>query len=357
MTQKKKRKISSAPSRPARKRSSSKAHPPKAPSTSTPTPVPNTRANAAAHPIVVSEEVFSSPKLQKLAYFADDTTLIFNMDVRKALRILAEHGMVVNCVVTSPPFYGQRDYGVDGQLGLEEHPSEFVSGLQESLDLCRGVLAPNGSLWVNLGDTYWSGKGEHKSGESKQSARRFGIRPQDKKGDGLWCVPKQLLLIPHRFAIAMQDSGWIVRNDNIWVKPNPIPDQVRDRCSMSHEYMFHFVKERWYYFDKNAVGRTSDAGSVLPPLDTWYVPPVRGRASHKARFSEELVKIPILATTPTRGVVLDPFAGSGTSLIYARKHGFRCIGIDINPEFCEQMRDQLLALTNEEQQQLLMTED
>lgn len=339
-----------APSKAAKKTEKKKSAP-RVQSTDEESTLPKTKANDAAHAIVVSEEIFSSVALQEAAYYADDTTIIFNMDVRDALRLLAKHGMVVNCVVTSPPFYGQRDYGAEGQLGLEEHPSTFIEGLRESFDLCRDVLAPNGSVWVNLGDTYWSGKGEHKSGESKQSARRFGIRPQDRKGDGLWCVPKQLLLIPHRFAIAMQDSGWIVRNDNVWIKPNPIPDQVRDRCSVSHEYMFHMVKERWYYFDKNAVGRTSESGSVLPPLDTWYVPPVRGKARHRARFSEELIRIPILATTPTRGVVLDPFAGSGTSLTFARKHGFRSIGIDINKDFCEQMAQSLRALLAEENQE------
>lgn len=310
-----------------------------------------TKANMALHPTVMSEAAFLSPALRARAYYADDTTLIFNMDIREALQFLAEHSVMVNCVVTSPPFYGQRDYETDGQIGLEEHPSQFVENLRISFDLCDPILAPNGSLWVNLGDTYWSGKGEHRSGESKQSARRFGLRPQDKKGDGKWCVPKQLLLIPHRFAIAMQDSGWVVRNDNVWVKPNPIPDQVRDRCSVSHEYVFHLVKERWYYFDKNAVGRVTEAGSVLPPLDTWEVAPVRGRANHRARFSEELVRVPILSTTPPRGVVLDPFAGSGTSLIYARKHGFRSIGIDINKQFCEQMKEQLLRVAEEEKQE------
>src|SRR5690606_1548175 len=227
---------------------------------------------------------------------------------------LATAGVIVNCMVTSPPFYGQRDYGAEGQIGLEEHPQQFIEQLVACFEAVKPVLAENGSLWVNLGDTYWSGKGEHKSGEGKQSARRFGLRPQDRSGDGLLCKPKQLLLIPHRFAIEMQDKDWLVRNDNVWVKPNPIPDQVRDRCSMSHEYVFHLVKERWYYFNKEPVGRISESGSILPPLDTWEVAPVRGRANHRARFSEELVKIPILTTTPPQGVVLDPFAGSGTSL-------------------------------------------
>jgi site-specific DNA-methyltransferase (cytosine-N4-specific) len=306
-----------------------------------------TKANEALHPIIVSEDIFCDSTLRKHAYYSDDSTLIFNMDVNEALELLALHKMVVNCVVTSPPFYGQRDYEVEGQIGLEDHPAEFVRKLAESFDKCKPILANNGSMWVNLGDTYWSGKGEHKSGEVKQSARRFGVRPQDKKGDGKWCKPKQLLLIPHRFAIAMQDTGWVVRNDNVWIKPNPIPDQVRDRCSISHEYVFHLVKSRWYYFDKNLVGRATESGSMLPPLDTWEVPPVRGAQSHKARFSEELVRVPIHATTPARGVVLDPFAGSGTSLVYARKHGFRAIGIDISRKFCELMVDQLQRIDSE----------
>lgn len=306
-----------------------------------------TKANEALHPIVVSEAVFCDNELRNHAYYADDSTIILNMDINKGLELLAHHKMLVNCIVTSPPFYGQRDYEVDGQIGLEDHPAEFVQKLAASMGKCGPVLAANGSMWVNLGDTYWSGKGEHRSGEAKQSARRFGIRPQDKTGDGRLCKPKQLLLIPHRFAIAMQDAGWIVRNDNVWVKPNPIPDQVRDRCSVSHEYVFHLVKSRWYFFDKNLIGRQTESGSVLPPLDTWEVPPVRGAQNHKARFSEELVRLPIHATTPTRGVVLDPFAGSGTSLIYARKHGFRAIGIDISKRFCELMVDRLQQIENE----------
>ena len=299
---------------------------------------PKTKANEAMHPQVVEDGIFLSSELKRKAYYTDDNTIILNMDVSDALALLAKNKMMVNCIVTSPPFYGQRDYEVEGQIGLEEHPSEFIEKLVATFDACEPILAPNGSMWVNIGDTYWSGKGEHKSGEAKQNARRFGIRPQDKKGDGKWCIPKQLLLIPHRFAIAMQDKGWTVRNDNVWLKPNPIPDQVRDRCSISHEYVFHFVKERWYYFNKEPVGRVADSGSVLPPLDTWEVPPVRGlHHGHKARFSEELVRIPILATTPPRGVVLDPFGGSGTSLVFARKHGFRTIGIDIKKDFCKMM--------------------
>lgn len=309
----------------------------------TPTRAP-TKANQALVPTVAPKAAFCNPELRRIAYYADENVLILNMDVRRAMSYLSRAGISVNCMVTSPPFYGQRDYCVEGQIGLEQHPLEFVSKLVECFEACRPVLADTGSLWVNLGDTYWSGKGEHKSGEAKQSARRFGLRPQDKTGDGMLCKPKQLLLIPHRFAIGMQDKHWIVRNDNVWVKPNPIPDQVRDRCSMSHEYVFHFVKSRWYYFDKRSVARRSESGSLLPPPDTWEVAPARHSHQHKARFSEELVRIPILSTTPQGGVVLDPFAGSGTSLLFARRNGLRAIGIDIKKEFCKLMVEHLGAM-------------
>jgi len=220
-----------------------------------------TKANQALQPQVTAADAFANPRLREAAYYADDNVLIFNMDVSDAVARLRQAGVTVNCIVTSPPFYGQRDYRVAGQIGLEDHPSEFIAKLVRYFEVCRSILTENGSLWVNLGDTYWSGKGEHKSGEVKQSARRFGLRPQDQKGDGKLCRPKQLLLIPHRFAISMQDQGWIVRNDNVWVKPNPIPDQVRDRCSMSHEYMFHLVKSRWYYFNKESSWRSWREGS------------------------------------------------------------------------------------------------
>ncbi|MBB4657932.1 DNA-methyltransferase [Parvularcula dongshanensis] len=297
----------------------------------------------------MDENAFEHPEVVKAAFYRDENTLILNMEVADGLEVLKKAGIQANCAVTSPPFYGQRDYGVEEQIGLEDHPSQFIGRLVQTFNQLAGVLTTNGSLWVNLGDTYWSGKGQHRSSEAKQSARRFGIRPQDKKGDGKWCVPKQLLLLPHRLAIAMQDDGWLVRNDNVWIKPNPIPDQVRDRCSISHEYVFHFVKERWYYFDKNAVGRESGTGSVLPPLDTWEVPAVRGQSgNHRARFSEELVRVPILATTPSRGIVLDPFAGSGTTLAFARRHNFRAIGIDVKKEYCQTMVQDISGIESEE---------
>lgn len=296
-----------------------------------------TKFREALSPKATLSKTFESEGIRRDAFFADKESIILNSDAVTGLRQLEAAGIQVDCIVTSPPFYGQRDYDVDGQIGLELHPRDFLAKLIEVFEACRPVLRATGSLWVNLGDTYWSGKGEHRSKEKKQSARRFGLRPQDRTGDGAWCRPKQLLLLPHRFAIAMQDAGWLVRNDNVWVKPNPIPDQVNDRCSMSHEYVFHFVKERYYFFDPRAVGRPSANNKTLPPPDTWTVRPSRGNGVHKASFSPELIDLPIRATTPKRGIVLDPFAGSGTTLLHARHLKFRSIGIDIKPEFCKLM--------------------
>lgn len=323
-----------------------------------------TKYQAAQNPETTPQELFNSDELLGEAYYSDAHSLVFHADALDALEVLAIQGLMVDCIVTSPPFYGQRDYEVEGQIGLELDPNDYIDKLVEVFSKCRDVLKETGSLWVNLGDTYWSGKGQHRSDEPKQSARRFGLRPQDRSRDSLWTRPKQLLLIPHRFAIAMQDTGWLVRNDNVWVKPNPIPDQVGDRCSRSHEYVFHFARERYYYFDKSQVGRPSRSGTMMPPNDTWYadlpdtwiVPTSRGDSNHKATYSEELVEIPILATTPEFGVVLDPFAGSGTTLEFSRKKGLRSIGIDIKEEFCFQMSSRLKELDHAMRQESLWIE-
>lgn len=290
------------------------------------------------------QAAFVSRKIRRRAYFGDARSLILQCDAEEGARHLQECGIRVDCIVTSPPFYGQRDYGVDGQIGLEDDPQEYITRLVRIFGAFLPILKPTGSVWVNLGDTYWSGRGQHRSGEIKQSARRFGLRPQDKRRSGPWTRAKQLLLIPHRFAIAMQDTNWIVRNDNVWVKPNPIPDQVRDRCAMSHEYVFHFVRQRFYYFMREAVGRKTSSGSLMPPNDTWIVPPSRNGNGHKAAFSSDLIEIPILATCPPDGVVLDPFAGSGTTLEFARRTGRRAIGIDLKAEYCEMMRERCRTL-------------
>ena len=238
----------------------------------------------------------------------------------------------VDCIVTSPPYYGQRDYRVKDQLGLEDHPQEYVDKLVGVFLAARRVLKPRGNLWVNLGDTYWSGKGKPGGEDRKQKNRRF-VRPQDKSGPRPLCAPKQLLLIPHRFAIAMQEQGWIVRNDNVWYKVNPTPDPVEDRSASAHEYVFHFVLQRRYYYNYTDVAVPSNGGSTWKaPPSVWEIPITPNFKKHVAVFPKALIRTPVLASLPRNGVLLDPFCGSGTALEYATNHvkGSKAIGIDLS---------------------------
>lgn len=249
----------------------------------------------------------------------------------------------VNCIVTSPPYYGQRDYGVPDQIGLESHPDQYIDRLIAVFRAARRVLKPTGSLWVNLGDTYWSGKGRPHGPDKKQKNRRF-LRPQDRSGPRPLCAPKQLLLIPHRFAIAMQEDGWIVRNDNVWHKVNPTPDPAEDRSASAHEYMFHFVLKRHYYYNFDAVSVPSKGARARKPVPSvWQIPTVTNFKKHIAVFPEALVRTPILATLPPRGILLDIFCGSGTALGYAvaQGKGRRAIGIDISPLALEEAKELL----------------
>ena len=282
-------------------------------------------------------------------YFSSPPITLYKGDALQVLQSIASES--VDCVVTSPPYYGKRDYGIEGQLGLEDHPQMYINKLIEVFREVFRVLKPTGSLWVNIGDTYWSGKGRSHGVDVKQKNRRFS-RPQDKTGKGPWCVPKQLLLIPHRFAIAMQDEGWIVRNDNVWHKPAPIPDPIMDRCSLSHEYVFHFVKQRKYYFNAKAIAVPSNGKSeTKPPFSVWIVPTVSEKASpgkkkHIAVFPEKLVTLPIVATCPPNGTLLDPFCGSGTALFVASSlgEGRKAIGIDLSEAALNETRARATSL-------------
>ncbi|HEX8176642.1 MAG TPA: site-specific DNA-methyltransferase [Pyrinomonadaceae bacterium] len=254
----------------------------------------------------------------------------------------------VDCIVTSPPYYGQRDYKVQAQIGLEEHPQQYIDRLVSVFREAQRVLKPTGSLWVNLGDTYWSGKGRPHGVDTKQKNRRF-LRPQDKSGPRPLCTPKQLLLIPHRFAIAMQEEGWIVRNDNVWFKVNPTPDPAVDRSAAAHEYMFHFVLQRRYYYNWKAVAVPSNGDrKTKSPPSVWQIPTTTNFKKHIAVFPEALVRIPILATLPARGILLDPFCGSATALSFAlaQRRGRRAIGVDISASALAEARDLLSPILN-----------
>lgn len=180
-------------------------------------------------------------------------------DCRDVMRSLIAEGVRVQCVVTSPPYWGLRDYGVDGQLGLERTYPEFIANMVEVFDLVRQLLADDGTLWLNMGDSYAQSGGRGWQGKNGQRAdRRFTcvrdtvpMRDAQRKPDGL--KPKDLVGIPWRLAFALQDAGWWLRQDIIWSKPNPMPESVRDRCTKAHEYLFLMAKSERYYFDQDAI--------------------------------------------------------------------------------------------------------
>jgi DNA modification methylase len=245
----------------------------------------------------------------------------------------------VQCVVTSPPYYGLRDYGHEGQIGLEPSPAEYVARMVAVFAQVRRVLAADGVVWLNLGDSY--------------------------------APSKNLLGIPWRVAFALQDDGWTLRNAVIWHKPNAMPESVTDRLSCRYEHVFLFSKSRRYTFDLDAVREPHSAvtiarsgraritayappgqtpgrkGETTPnelggnPGDVWSIPTSPFPGAHFATMPPELARRCILAGCPTDGTVLDPFAGSGTTLKVARSLGRKSVGIELNPAYIDIIRDRI----------------
>lgn len=279
----------------------------------------------------------------------------------------------VNCCVTSPPYWGLRDYGVAGQIGLESTPDAFVSRLVEVFREVRRVLKTDGTCWVNLGDSYASTGGDlnkRKPGFSITGHQSLvaanGAKPGNRTPPaGL--KPKDLCGIPWRVAFALQADGWWLRQDIIWHKPNPMPESVRDRCTKAHEYVFLLAKAERYWWDMEAMKEASTyagcvnsfenknaAARVVEKLTgnmeagvSYETKPTRNRRSvwtmatqatpeaHFATFPLELPEMCLRAGCPVDGVVLDPFNGAGTTGLAALKNGRRYIGIELNPSYIE----------------------
>jgi site-specific DNA-methyltransferase (adenine-specific) len=278
----------------------------------------------------------------------------------------------VNCCVTSPPYFGLRDYGVDGQLGLEPTPDDFVAALVAVLREVRRVLRDDGTLWLNLGDSYARNpaKGQHKPGQGGgKNAYVYdngnGRASSTFIGDGL--KEKDLIGIPWRVAFALQADGWYLRQDIIWQKPNPMPESVRDRCTKAHEYVFLLSKSPRYHFDwqtmQEPAGTTPRGSShsfarktaTTPPPSSprqhrddrpdvahqgmrnrrsvWNVATKPYKGAHFATFPAELIEPCILAGCPEGGTVLDPFGGSGTTAGVAIAHGRKAILCELNTDY------------------------
>ena len=310
-------------------------------------------------------------------FYADDHMTLYGGDCREVLRELPAES--AHCVVTSPPYWGLRDYGVVGQLGLEATPSEYVDNMVAVFREVRRVMRHDATLWLNLGDTFSSrgGAGGTMSasglvgGEKRQQPRpeagdpeRFGRWNRDWEG----LKPKDLVGIPWRVAFALQADGWYLRSDIIWSKPNPMPESVTDRPTKAHEYLFLLSKSARYFYDAAAVREAQSYPVTLAARvsgayqrdsgrndgsehrsggfvngqsgrnlrSVWTIPTEPYPGAHFATFPRRLVEPCIKAGCPTDGVVLDPFAGSGTTLLVAQALGRKAIGIDLNPDYLRQ---------------------
>ncbi len=303
------------------------------------------------------------------------TIRILTGDCREVLRTLADGS--VQCCVTSPPYFGLRDYGVDGQIGLEQTPEAFVAELVAVFREVRRVLRDDGTLWLNLGDSYAGGNtgGKWREGSARADGEVRGdgaASRRNRNGTGAVDGVKQkdLIGIPWRVAFALQADGWYLRQDIIWSKPNPMPESVRDRCTKAHEYLFLLSKSARYYYDAQAIAEPAiNAGRVVEYDGTqknceaaqdermrtrvagdrtvgdtrnrrsvWEVATQPFSEAHFATFPPALIEPCILAGSPVGGTVLDPFGGAGTTGLVADRLQRDAILIELNPQYAEMAR-------------------
>jgi DNA modification methylase len=296
---------------------------------------------------------------------------LFVGEVGESLRSLRTQS--VRCVVTSPPYFGLRDYGHEGQIGLEETPQDFVARLVEVFAEVHRVLRDDGTLWLNIGDSYATSPRGNKLGDVSTSSLT-NPRRQDTVGRGRTDTAKasglrskNLLGIPWRLAFALQEDGWFLRQDIIWHKPNPMPESVKDRCTKAHEYLFLLTKKPKYYFDADAIKEPASCSRTRGPAlhgdtvstngnaglaqrkpkphrnkrDVWTLPTRPYKGAHFAVFPETLVEPCILAGSAPGDVVLDPFAGSGTTGVVALRHGRAFVGCELNPDYAALARKRI----------------
>jgi DNA modification methylase len=309
-------------------------------------------------------------------------------DVRESLRHLPDGS--VRCVVTSPPYWGLRDYGHDGQIGLEQTPDEYVREMVGVFREVRRVLADDGTLWLNIGDSYAAatkgtgGNGTssglnckrnadgtfHEESHASSKSGNYGGMKVDLKSSNL--KPKDLVGIPWRVAFALQADGWYLRQDIIWAKPNPMPESVTDRCTKAHEYVFLLAKQPRYYYDHKAAaepakyaghvvkaykdgknqtgqkfrdtatgGHDVEVGETRNRRSVWTVTTKPFKGAHFAVMPEALVEPCVLAGSARGDTVLDPFSGSGTVGVVALKHERNYIGCELNPEYADLSRKRI----------------
>jgi DNA modification methylase len=309
-------------------------------------------------------------------------------DCRDTMRRWAAAGIKAQTCVTSPPYYGLRDYGHEGQIGLEETPEEYIKAMVEVFRCVWDVLEDDGTLWLNIGDSYYNyrpGQGQRQGKQSIASQKFSEVEICHKRGlklDGL--KEKDLIGIPWMLAFALRADGWYLRQDIIWHKPNPMPESVQDRCTKSHEYIFLMSKSQKYHYDADAIKEASvdpegSANRYKAPFfagekhesggysatgathtkgikefdgnrnkrSVWTVTTKPYAGAHFAVFPSDLIEPCILAGAPVGGIVLDPFMGSGTTAQVAQTLGRQYLGCELNPEYEALQKKRLSQLSLE----------
>lgn len=234
---------------------------------------------------------------------------------------------LVRTVVTSPPYWSLRDYTISGQIGLEDDPDEYIASLVRVFDEVQRVLADDGAMWLNIGDSYTSGGRTWRAPDKKHPVRAMQTRPPTPNG----LKPKELVGIPWKLAFALQAAGWYLRADVIWNKPNKLPESVKDRPTRSHEYVFLMTKSERYYYDNMAVREENNRNL----RSVWDIHTLPIKDVHFATFPPKLVEPCILLTSRPGEIILDPFLGSGTVAVVAAQQGRAFLGIELNPQYVE----------------------
>lgn len=259
---------------------------------------------------------------------------LFCGDAKESLKHIPDNS--IDCVITSPPYYSLRDYKMDGQIGLEDTVVEYVMTISDVFDEVYRVLKDKGVFFLNIGDTYYSGKGKSCGIDAKCSKRRFGLRPVDKSGGlGLGILRKSIIGVPWRVAIEMMTRHWILRAPIIWHRPKSLPETVKDRPQKSYEYVFMFVKDRFYFFNRSALKQQN------LDEDIWSITSRSKSKIDTAPFPDELVEKCLDIGCPDGGTVLDPFSGSGTTLRVAAGRKHPVVGIELNKDFCNYIKTEL----------------
>ena len=253
-------------------------------------------------------------------------------DARAALDLLPDE--CVQTVVTSPPYWSLRDYAVDSQTGRDESLDGYLTELVRTFDKVRRVLRNDGTVWLNVGDVYTSGNRRYRAPDRRHRARAMRVRPPTP--DGL--KPKDLIGVPWRLALRLQEAGWWLRSEVIWYKPNAYPESVRDRPTKAHETIFLLSKGQNYRYDVGAV-----QGPNARRLRTvWRLPTAPRKGDHPAIMPLDLARRCVRITSGEGSVVLDPYAGSGTTLLAAQELGRRWIGIELNPSYVDLIERRVL---------------